>query len=222
MVEQMLIDHQSLSELIANQIKKKIWNKELPLGERLIETELAQTFDVSRSTIREAFKILEMDGLIVRKARKGTYITTFTTKDVEEITELRMMIESRAFIHALPHMDDEDFQHLTTLTKQMKQTANQKNWNALFDLDMEFHRYVVNRSHHVRMIKIYNSLHAQIRTVLMHFDQLYASFHSLYKEHVDLLQALKTKDPSMVQKSVNDHIAYVGEAFLGVNTSSQP
>src|SRR5699024_5751199 len=126
MVEQMLIDQQSLSELIANKLKKKICNKELPLGQQLIETELEQPSDGSRSTIRDAFKILVLDGLLVGTARKGTYITTFTTKDVEEITELRMMIESRAFIHALPHMGDEDFQHLTTLTKQMKQTAIRK------------------------------------------------------------------------------------------------
>ncbi len=215
-VEQIYIRHQSLRELIADQIKKGIWNKEFPLGERLIETELSQMFDVSRSTIREAFKILEIEGLLISIPRKGTYITEFTTKDVEEIIELRTMIESRAFMYALPHLTEEHFQHLETITKQMKKEAKLKNWQALFDLDMEFHRYVVHKSEHSRMIDLYHSLHVQIRTVMIYFDQLYSSYAAIYREHVDLLQALKTKDALLVQKCVYDHMDYVEKHFLGI------
>src|SRR5690625_7197631 len=100
MCEQQVILQQPLSELIAVQLRKKIWNKELLFGERLLETELAEQFDVSRSTIREALRILEIEELVVSKARKGTYVATFSEQDIAEIIDLRMIIRSRGFGHA--------------------------------------------------------------------------------------------------------------------------
>lgn len=217
MDEEHLIIQKPLSELIADQIKRSIWKKELQFGDRLLETELSEKFDVSRSTIREALKILEIEELVISKARKGTYITQFSDKDVEEITELRAMIEARAFIHALPRMEEKHYLDLEKIIAKMKTGAENKDWNELFDLDMQFHRYVVDLSGNSRIVKIYDSLQVQIRTVLMHLDQYYSSFDSFYNEHRELMDGLRTKDINIVKEKVKDHIEYVEEKLLGVN-----
>src|SRR5699024_5229297 len=90
MAQEQMIVQKPLSELIADELKRRIWNKELEFGERLLETELAEVYDVSRSTIREALRILESEELIISKARKGTYVATFTEKDLQEINELKI------------------------------------------------------------------------------------------------------------------------------------
>jgi len=216
MSEQQMILQQPLSELIAVQLRKMIWNKELLFGERLLETELAEQFDVSRSTIREALRILEIEELVISKARKGTYVAMFSEQDIAEIIELRTIIESRAFVHAIGSMGAAEFQHLEKITNNMKKEVDQQNWNRLFDLDMEFHNYVVHLSGNSRIIKIYNSLQVQIRTVLMDLDQYYTSFESFYDEHVDLLAGLKTKNIHIVKDKVNKHIEFVEEKFLSV------
>ena len=216
MDEEQLIIQKPLSELIAEQLKRSIWNKELQFGERLLETELALKFDVSRSTIREALRILEVEELVVSQARKGTYIAEFTDKDLEEIAEVRGMIESRAFIQALTFLTETNFKYLENLTKQMELAAGKENWNELFDLDVQFHDYVVRLSGNSRIMKIYDSLQVQIRTVLMQLDQYYSSPQAFYQEHKELLKALKTKDVPTVEKRVQIHIAYVEEKLLGV------
>lgn len=216
MSEQQVILQKPLSELIAVQLRRKIWNKELVFGERLLETELAEQFEVSRSTIREALRILEIEELVISKARKGTYVAEFSKQDIAEIIELRTMIESRAFVHAIGTMEAVHFQKLEHITEEMKQEVDNKDWNKLFDLDMEFHSYVVHLSGNSRIIKIYNSLQVQIRTVLMDLDQYYSSFQSFYDEHVDLLEGLKTKDIHIVKDKVNKHIEFVEEKFLFV------
>lgn len=205
-----------LGELIADKIKRSIWNKDLQFGERLLETDLAERFGVSRSTIREALRILEIEELVVSKARKGTYITKFSDQDLEEITELRTMIEMRAFIHAIPHLEEQHFSVLEQIVAQMNEEANKQNWNGLFDLDMKFHSYVVNLSGNSRIKKIYESLQVQIRTVLMHLDQYYTSFDEFYNEHKELLAGMKTKDAQIIKEKVNNHITFVGEKFLGL------
>lgn len=217
MSEEGIIVQKPLSELIADEMKQSIWNKELQFGDRLLETELAGKFDVSRSTIREALRILEIEELVVSKARKGTYVAAFSEKDLEEITELRTMIEAHAFIQAIPNMQEVHYQKLEEITEQMKKETENKNWERLFDLDMEFHGYVVGLCGNSRIVKIYDSIQVQIRTVLMHLDQYYSSFQSFYNEHKELLDGLKTKDVQIVKEKVKNHIEFVEEKLLGVN-----
>lgn|SRR5690625_1908840 len=204
-----------LSELIADEIKQWIWNKDLDYGERLLETNLAEKFDVSRSTIREAFKILEGEELIISKARKGTYVATFTEKDLVEINELRTLLEARAFLQALPKLEEKHFNDLEAIIERMKQGVKRKDWNELFNLDMTFHRYLMDLSDNSRILKIYDSLQVQIRTALMHLDEYYSSFDAFYQEHKELLDILKTKDADKVKESIINHIGYVEEKLLG-------
>lgn len=204
-----------LSELIADQLKQQIWNEEIQFGERLLETDLAESFDVSRSSIREALKILESEELVVSQARKGTYVADFTDQDVNEIIELRTLIESHAFSQALKNLEAKHLEKLEVIVKQMKTKADEKDWNGLFDLDMQFHSYVVGLCGNSRIIKIYDSLQVQIRTCLMHLDRYYSSPQSFYDEHEQLLQALVSKSEHTVNGRVKEHIEYVETKLLG-------
>ncbi|OZU88105.1 GntR family transcriptional regulator [Virgibacillus indicus] len=216
MDDNQIIVQKPLSQLIADQIKRRIWNKEIQFGERLLETELAETYDVSRSTIREALKILEIEELVVSQARKGTYVADFTDEAVSEIIELRTLIEVAAFTKAISRLKKEHLQELETLMEEMKLKADEKDWSELFDLDMKFHSYIVNLCGNSRIIKIYDSLQVQIRTFLIHLDKYYSSHQSFYDEHRDLLEALTSKNTEKVNRAVRDHIEYVEEKLLGV------
>lgn len=206
--------HEPLSQIIAEQLRQRIWSREIQFGDRLLESDLAVAFEVSRSTIREALKILEYEELVISKARKGTYVTTFSKKDLEEIIELRTLLETEAFTQALPQLNDKQFKELNHIIEQMKDLEN---WHDLFDLDMKFHGYVVHLCSNKRIIKIYNSLQVQIRAYLVHLDQYYSSYQSFYQEHKELLEALITKESPKVEEKVKNHIAYVEEKLLGVH-----
>lgn len=206
-----------LGHIIAEHLRQQIWSKKIHFGDRLVESDLAGEFDVSRSTIREALRLLEHEELVVNKARKGTYVTTFSKQDLAEIIELRTLLETEAFMQALLLLKEQDFTALKQIIAQMKLKAAEENWNDLFDLDIQFHGYVVRLCSNSRIIKIYNSLQIQIRTYLVHLDQYYSSFHAFYKEHLELLEALLTKDSQTVKNKVKNHISYVEENLLGVH-----
>lgn len=212
-----LILQEPLGELIADQLRRSIWNKEVQFGERLLESELSDKFDVSRSTVREALKILEYEEMVISKARKGTYVSLFSKKDWKEIIELRTLVETHAFIRALTHLDESHFEKLSDILRRMKIETDKKNWNDLFDLDMEFHGYVVKLSGNSRVTKIYDSIQVQIRTFLLYLDRYYSSHQSFYNEHKELLDALLTKDPKIVSAAVQNHIEFVEEQFLFSN-----
>ena len=209
-----MIMKKSLSTLIAERLKQNIWNRDIQLGERLVESEQAERFDVSRSTIREALKLLEYKGLVVTKARRGTYVSRFSKKDLKEISDLRILIETKAFINALSRLNEHHFKHLENVLALMKEKAEEKNWNDLFDLDMKFHSYVVNLCGNSRMIKIYNSTQTQTRAYLGYIDKYYSNHHAFYEEHIELFSTLKTEDPNRLKEVLKNHIEYADNKLI--------
>ncbi|WP_085991602.1 GntR family transcriptional regulator [Oceanobacillus senegalensis] len=209
-----IIVKKSLGELIADHLRRDIYNQHIKFGERLIEADLAERFDVSRSTIRESLKILEQEELIVSKARKGTFVSEFTKNDLDEMTEVRLLIEAHAFVTALENLNEKNFLELQAIIENMKIEAKKGNWNELFDLDMKFHQYVVNMCGNSRIIKIYESIRIQIRIYFAHLDQYYSSPMSFYKEHKELFEVLLHKDGELVKKQIENHIFYVEEKLL--------
>ena len=210
-----LIVRETLGELVAEQLRRSIWNREIEFGERLIESELSEKFDVSRNTIRDALKILEHEEMIIIKPRKGTYVSQFSKQDWQEIIELRSIVESFAFVRALPSLDEMHFTHLRNILDRMEGITESGNWNDLFDLDMAFHSYVVKLSGNSRIIKLYDSIQVQIRTFLLYLDKYYSNRQSFYEEQKDLFDALLTKDPEVVDKKIRTHIEYVEGQFIG-------
>lgn len=214
MIQELNMYKKPLSEVIAEIIKKEIHNRQLKLGDRLVEADLANRFEVSRSTIREALKILEQESLVISKARKGTFISEFTKEDMDELIEVRMLLEAKAFVKALPQLEEAHFKELHGILKQMKRAAEVDDWDQLFDLDMEFHKYVIQLCGNSRIIKIYESIQVQIRVYLAQLDQYYSKSDSYYKEHKELYEVLLTKNPDLVEKQTKHHIKYVEEKVL--------
>lgn len=211
------IKQESLGILVANQLRQSIWNKEIEFGERLIESDLSEKFGVSRNTIRDALKILEYEEMVISKPRKGTYVSQFSNVDWKEIIELRTIIETHAFVKALQFLNTKHIAELEIILDEMKENVLNENWNRLFDLDMEFHDYVVKLSGNSRIIKLYQSIQVQIRTFLVHLDKYYSSHTSFYEEQKELFEVMLTMNPEKVTEKIQTHIGYVEGHLLAEN-----
>jgi|SRR5690625_1826503 len=205
----------SLGETIADLIKKSIWTQEYDLGERLLEKKQAEKFNVSRTTIREAFSSLENQGLIINKARKGTYVAHFTKRDLKELIELRILIEQDAALKALFSLDENDFKMLSDILEEMKTHIKKVNWYELFNLDLEFHNTIVNLCGNSRIVHIFELNQTQMRTYIGYLANYYTSPEEFYEEHLKLFHLLKTKNACAVAKGINEHIIYAEEKLLG-------
>lgn len=203
----MSVKQEPLSEIIANEIRHRIWEGQIGFGERLLESQLATEFDVSRSSLREAIHILEFEGLIQNRLRRGTFVSTFTEEDMKEVTEVRSILETKAFINAVSSMGEEDFNHLKSITESMKENTEKGNWTIVFNLDMEFHLYVVSLSNNTRIQKLYDIIQVQIRTLMSNLVPYYEkNLNLFYEEHLELIEVLASKDPLKVEKVVEKHI----------------
>ena len=94
---------ESMSEIVRKAVEEKIIYGELMPGSRLFEEELVEQFNISRSPIREALKILEHDGLVLIEPRRGARVAQLSITDLDEVYATRVALESLAAAQAAEH-----------------------------------------------------------------------------------------------------------------------
>src|SRR5215207_1449259 len=100
--QQGALESLSLVQLATNAIRRMILAGELAEGERLIEERLTEQLGISRPPLREALRVLEQEGLIVTRPRRGSMVATLTDQDVFEILTLRSALERLAIELGVP------------------------------------------------------------------------------------------------------------------------
>src|SRR5690606_4835503 len=86
----------SLTELVADALRREIVEGELQLGAALSEARIAQRLEVSRTPVREAFTRLEREGLLRTEPQRGTFVFTLSAKELTDICHLRVVLEIAA------------------------------------------------------------------------------------------------------------------------------
>ena len=96
-----------LREVVFKTLRNAIIHGELKPGERLMEEKLAKSLEVSRTPVREAIRMLELEGLVVMLPRKGAEVARITVEDLQETLEVRMAVEDLAVRLASLRIDEE-------------------------------------------------------------------------------------------------------------------
>ncbi len=105
-------DNVTAQELVLAAVRKAILSGVLGPGERLRQEELADVFGTSRIPVREALRALEYEGLVTSEPHRGFTVAALDADDVEEVYDLRILLESEAVRLALPLLTDDDLEEL--------------------------------------------------------------------------------------------------------------
>ncbi|WP_368498143.1 GntR family transcriptional regulator [Herbiconiux sp. A18JL235] len=200
------VSNESLRGRVAASIRESILDGSLPPGAKLTEPELARQLETSRGPIREALRDLEQEGLVRSQAHRSVRVVEITREEVLEVlVPIRLVIEEYAFRRALTHLTASDFETLDSLVAEMEGVAAAGDAEALGDLDVEFHRFVIDRAGQEQCAQIWRSLQPRIRA---HFrkEQKTQRLDDVVDEHVLLLDALKAGDDQLVVERVREHV----------------
>ena len=118
-LEQIRLDsYKPLRELVCEHIRDAIINGVFAPGERLMEIQMADEMGVSRTPVREAIRKLEMEGFVVMIPRRGTYVSNMSIRDINDVYEIRISLDTLAAGLAAERISDEE------LLKWWKRTLN--------------------------------------------------------------------------------------------------
>ena len=127
----------ALYQDVAERLRQQIFNRELEPGGWIDEQKLALAFGISRTPLREALKVLAVEGLITMKVRRGAYVTEMSTTDVAQVYHLMALLESDAAGRVAALASDADIAELQALHDQLEREAGDR--DAFFAVNEQFH-----------------------------------------------------------------------------------
>jgi DNA-binding GntR family transcriptional regulator len=194
---------------VCNVIREAIIRGDFKPGERLKQSDLADAMGVSRMPVREAFRKLESEGLIILEPHKGAIVKSIQVEDIEEIYILRAELEKMAVQQSVNLMTKEDIHELTRLVELME-SADDVDDFVQFNID--FHRLLVKRCNWSRLNSFINTLWNGLPQQTPHF--LEGQTETSNKEHRKILHAILNNDKEQAAKLVSEHIKRTGDKLI--------
>lgn len=155
----------TLAETVAAALADAIQNGEYYSGERLIELTISHLMNVSQNTVRDALRILEHQGWVVKHSRHGVYVRAFTTSEVEEVYTLWGTLEALALRWGVRSSNRNNIEELRQLIKQARRQIQLNELNAGIDTLFKFHSAIRIMSGKPQTIELLERLHNQIRII---------------------------------------------------------
>jgi DNA-binding GntR family transcriptional regulator len=197
----------SLREEVYESLKKTILHGKLKGGQRLIEETLADQVGISRTPVREAFHKLERDELVTRLPKGGFAVKEFTKEDVEEIFGIRSALESYAAYLATIHATPEKISDMEKKIVESENALKRGDDDKVIQLHTEFHDLIYKSCKSKKLIEMINNFRDyfyRYRSALLHTE---GGFRSSIDDHRRMLEAMKKKNPRLVERLVRSHLA---------------
>ena len=207
----------TLAHQIANVLKDGILTGKLKGGDQLLEDKLKQDFDVSRTPLREAFRVLEKEGLVEILPWKGAFVKKISRKDVKEIFPLRANLEG--FAARLAYESNAQRHHADEMGKCLEhmQLAIHKNDFAEYSKHhIAFHDVFINASENQTLIDMIQNLRVCTlwhRNTYQFYEEDFGDPLKVHREITDLFQEKRASSDD-VEKTVKLHIIAALGAFL--------
>jgi DNA-binding GntR family transcriptional regulator len=197
------IARRALYEDVAERLRAQIFSRELEPGSWIDEQQVAASYGISRTPLREALKVLAVEGLVTMKPRRGAYVAEMSQDDVTQVYRVLAVLESDAAAEAAERASDDQLAALQALHDKLEKQTRQR--EAFFAANERFHMALLDAAG--------NRWRTQIVTDLRKVMKL-NRHHSLFRqgrideslaEHRALMAALAGRKAEHARQLVLDH-----------------
>ncbi|TQR21238.1 GntR family transcriptional regulator [Psychrobacillus vulpis] len=198
----------SLKYQIAQQIKKLIFEGELQQGEKITESQMAQDLGVSRTSVREAILLLELEGLLISEPYKDTRVTTISQEEVLELLiPMRLHIETYALKKGFSTWGDDTKEQLEKIRENMRKAIRYEDLSTFIELDIQLHELIVMSSQLDNVIRIWESIVHRIRLHFLYQNSKSSTFEKWLNDHEVLIDILiNGKSLELAVETLRQHI----------------
>ena len=202
-----------LRDVVFNTLRQAILRGELKPGERLMEIALANRLGVSRTPVREAIRMLELEGLVIMIPRKGAQVAQVTEQDLNDVLEVRLGLEELAVRFACERITDEEIKELGLAVKEFEKKMREDDLSAQAEADVKFHEIIYGATHNRRLVQIINNIREQMYRYRIEYLKDVESRKTLVKEHYEICDALNHRDAEGAVEKMCIHIKNQQEAI---------
>ena len=197
--------HQTLTDKVTEAIRRRLINGEFLPGQRLSEATLTQSLDVSRNTLREAFRNLTKEGLLTYAPNRGVAVAVPSMASIIDIYRVRRMIECQGLAQAYPHHPAR--QRMRQAVDDALACREQQDWAGVGTANMAFHMAIVELADSERLNAMFSQLLAELRLVfglLQDPEFLHAPYADMNEQ---ILQRVEAGDFAKAADALKDYLA---------------
>jgi DNA-binding GntR family transcriptional regulator len=199
-----------LAQDVADQVRAAILHGQFSPGQHLREEELASVLQVSRGPIREAFAVLEREGLVKTAPHRGATVVELTPTDLMEVYTLRTGLEVVATQLAIRHGTEEDFRQADAALNEMSLAlkGNLSEQDAA-RLDLEFHDVFYRSARNERLYASWMGVRSQVYLFLLSRNVASQDWRlKSISGHTEILKSVRARDEKLAVKLITGHISY--------------
>lgn len=199
----------TIADRLFLELRKAILEGDLPAGKKISEPELANRYEVSRGSLREAISKLENCNLVTRRPNIGARVISFSVDQLMEIYQIREAMEGMAARLAALNMPDEELRQINELLDQhrtiIKHPSPENQLQARHDADLDFHFRIIKGSKNERLQRmLFIDLYDLVRFYRIRLNPSFSE--KAFHEHELIVSALNNRDSEMAEVLMRHHI----------------
>lgn len=193
-------------------LREAIVRGEIAPDARLVESDLATSFDMSRGAVRTALIRLEQDGLVVREPHRGARVRRVSDDEAVEILQARAVLEGLAASQAAERTDDSGAARLRACLARQRELLDEGDLLGASDTNADLHATLLELSGHATAIRLIESLNA--RTVRYQYRTILIPGRSSASvaEHAAIVEAVVSGSPAEADAAMRTHLFNVADA----------
>ena len=208
----------TMPDFAYKKLQEKILSGELPAGAPLRQEKLASTLGLSRLPIREALTRLESEGLVILRPRRGYIVASLDVDEIQEIFDMRMVLEEHAGQLATARRTAQDVQELEDIYRRMEgMTPEAREDIVIFSrLNVEFHERLFRCTGRHRLRAMLTMLLNNAERFTRMGARLISDLDFAHREHRLILDAFREGDVEKVGKHSRDHVRQTGQRLIQI------
>ncbi len=199
-------DKYSLRGKVYDRIRQDILNGVYDEHEELKEATLGEKMGVSRTPVREALRQLELEGLVEIVPNKGARVTGITKKDIDDIYQIRYLLEGLSARWATEHVTEEQLDKMEETLYLTEFHAEKGNYEQVYELDSQFHELMYEASGSKLLNHILSDFHMYVTRVRRTSLASKNRSKNSTEEHRAILAAIRERDADKAEECAHNHV----------------
>jgi len=199
---------------VADLLRDMIMTGKLTEGDKVNEGKLCETMGISKTPLREALRVLSVEGLIELVPNRGAFVTTPTLEEITEMFGVMGLLEGFCARSACEKMDDSAFDRLEKLHARLEEKFDRRDQEGYIHANNRYHSYLQELAGNRTLNQIISGLRKKI--LLYRFQSLNLSerFEKSIEEHRELIEAFRERNPDKAEKLMSTHLKNQAGALI--------
>lgn len=204
----------TLAEGLRRQLEQLITSGELKPGSRLDEQEIAQRFNVSRTPVREALRLLAAQKLITLRGRQGAVVKQIDTHALIEMFVVMAELEGLCARLACRRMTPETLARILAIHERLRQTSEAGDIDLFFQANREFHEAIYDASCNAFLAEQTRALRNQVAAYRRRMSLMPGRVHHTLSQHQAIIDAIRSQDAELAYRAMRDHVNLAGDDLM--------